>query len=218
MSQCDPREWGPFVLSEYDFSDFAQGAFVLDVGCGEGTQLLRLEQRGCVSLGLDLAISPLLRCRQRNLPVVRARAEALPIRTGKLDGIICKVALPYTEERLVVREFARVLKPGGRAFLSCHAAGYYVRYFTFSPSAKRLVYSARTFLNTWWYALTGRRLPGFLGDTVYQSRRRLRLYYRENALQLTSDQPAPNYLGLPVFLYHQVSKVGGPGISADLSR
>jgi len=184
----------------------------LDIGCGEGNQLLQLKAGGCVATGIDVSIASLRLCRQRGLRVVQARAEELPIRTEVVDGVVCKVTLPYTAEVSAVTEIARVLKAGGKVYLCSHAAGYYyyyVRYMAFSPSVRRLFYSLRTLVNTWFYVATRRRLPGFLGDTIYQSRRRLYRYYRNNDLKLREDCPAPNYLGLPVFFYHSVSKVEG---------
>jgi hypothetical protein len=68
------------------------------------------------------------------------------------------------------------------------------------------VYLVRS-LVTWLYVLFGVRLPGFLGDTLYQSRPRLRGYNRRAGLRLIEDTPARTFLGLPVFLYQTVKRV-----------
>jgi len=62
--------------------------------------------------------------------------------------------------------------------------------------------------NTWLYNATGVRLPNFLGDTLYQSRRRLRSYYARRALTVIDEVAGPRFLGLPVFIYQTVRKVG----------
>ena len=68
------------------------------------------------------------------------------------------------------------------------------------------VYGLRTLVNTWAYATTGRRLPGFFGDTLYQSERRLTRYYRQHGLVLRRRTESKSFLGRPVFLYHTLEK------------
>jgi hypothetical protein len=60
--------------------------------------------------------------------------------------------------------------------------------------------------STWWYALTDRRLPGFVGDTIYQSAKRLADYYDEFGFMLEREAPAQTYGGKPVFIYHQLRR------------
>ncbi len=110
------------------------------------------------------------RGRAAGYAVSRAKAEALPFRDGTLDGLVCKVVIPYTDEARAIAEVARVLRPGAVAHVSYHGLGYYLRYLFMDKNWKRRVYAARVLVNTAVYAITGRRLPGFLGDTLYQSR------------------------------------------------
>ena len=56
------------------------------------------------------------------------------------------------------------------------------------------------------YRLTGRRLPGFLGDPIFQSDRRLRRYYRSSGLILESAIQSKRFLGQAVFIGHVVRK------------
>jgi SAM-dependent methyltransferase len=52
-------------------------------------------------------------------PDVFADAVALPFADGTFDGVICLEVLEHVREpAAVIREIARVLKPGGRAWLS----------------------------------------------------------------------------------------------------
>src|SRR6185295_14216842 len=152
----------------YDFAEFPSGALVLDVGCGTGQQLLELQRRGCRPIGLDVTWECVAKCRERGAAVLLAQGEAVSLRSSSVDGVVCKVVFPYTDERKLVHEIGRVLKPGGIAHLCSHGVGYYLRYIFCAGPWKGRVYGLRSLLNTWIYAVTGCRLPGFLGDTLFQ--------------------------------------------------
>ena len=199
--------WSGYILYDYSFSDFSPATCVVDVGCGRGAQLEQVVARGCRAIGVDLDDEALAACAKQGLAVVRARAEALPFRTGSLGGLICKVALPYTDEARALVEFARVLAPHGSAFVCSHGPGYYLRYLVGSPLWKERFYGLRAIINTWLYAVLGWRLPGFLGDTVYQTRGRLARAYRRLELRLVEDTRSPSFMGLPVFIYQKLERV-----------
>ena len=185
---------------------FQPGMLVLDVGCGSGYQMKQLLELGCSLIGLDIDLTALRECRHKRLSVVTAQAEQIPFTDASCDGILCQVVLPYTREEEVIAEFARLLKPGGVCYLTCHGAGYSMRYILFSPVLKHRFYGLRTLVNTWLWLLTGRRLPGFLGDTIYQSRRRLAKYFREYDLCLVEDIASKRFLGFPVFTFQTLEK------------
>ena len=56
-------------------------------------------------------------------------------------------------------------------------------------------------------AATDKRLPGFVGDTLYQSTKRLAEYYGQFGLALERTSPAPLYRGKPVFIYHELRRL-----------
>jgi SAM-dependent methyltransferase len=199
-------DWKTFVRVDVPFADFAQGSRVVDLGCGEGNQLAALEAAQCVATGFDVDAAVLARARERGLRVVAGAAEAMPLRTAAVDGVVCKVMLPYTDEERAVAEIGRILQRRGKAILCAHGAGYYVRYLVEGPSWARRAYAVRALLNTWLYSVTGWRLPGFLGDTLYQSRPRLARYHKAAGLVVRHDYPARQFLGLPVFIYQVVMK------------
>jgi hypothetical protein len=116
------------------------------------------------------------------------------------------VVLPYTDERRAIEEIARVLTKKGVALLYVHGLGYSLRYLLRPDSWKHSVYAARTIVNTVVYRLSGRRLPGFLGDTIFQSDRTLRRYYRSAGLTLLSTIPSGRFFGQPVFIGHVLRK------------
>jgi len=203
VSTC---EWADYIAAEFQFGGFPPGARVLDVGFGGGEQLRRLATTGCRAVGIELDSTLASNGRSSGLTVCRAVAEQLPFRTGVFDGLICKVVIPYTDEACAVAEIARVLRPGAIARVSYHGLGYKLRYLLTGQNWKFRVYGARVVVNTWIYALTQRRLPGFWGDTLYQSERRLRDYYRRAGLELIDAHPSPRFLGAPVFIYHTLRR------------
>lgn len=201
------HSWAEYLNDELDYTSFPSGALVLDVGCGEGEQLRALRTAGCVAMGVEP--SPLLAngLRKAGYEVVVGKAEALPVEGASVDGIVCKVVLPYTDERRAVSEWARVLRPGGRVRACYHGMGYYLSYLLNGETLAQRFYGGRTLLNTAFYCTTGRRLPGWVGDTLFQSRRRLLRYYESCGLELEEEWLSRRCFGSPVFIYHVLAKL-----------
>ena len=198
--------WSAYLSSPPEISHYRPGGTVLDVGCGHGEQLTRLRDAGLRAIGLELATEAARACRTMGHRVVVARAESLPFRSNSCHGVLCKVVIPYTDERLALEEIGRILAPGGVAILYLHGMGYSLRYLIEPDIWKLRVYAVRTILNTAVYRLLGRRLPGFLGDTLFQSEARLRGYYRAAGLRFESAIQSARFLGQPVFITHVVRK------------
>jgi ubiquinone/menaquinone biosynthesis C-methylase UbiE len=199
-------EWLGYINEEFVFDDFPAGSRVLDVGFGRGDQMRRVRMRRCVSVGLEIDPKLAIEARRSGLPVFRARAEQLPVQTSSMDGVVCKVVIPYTEESTAVAEIARVLRPGGTARISYHGPGYFLKYLLADPNWKVRFYGLRTIVNTAFYRVTGRRLRGFLGDSLFQTEQRLRRYYAQNGLDLIESPRASTFAGAPVFIYHVLQR------------
>lgn len=199
--------WNGFFVDEFRFDDFPANARVLDVGFGEGAQMEALAERGQSVSGVDFSDTLVAAAKLRGLDVLQAPAEKLPYPDGSFDGIVCKVVLPYTNEEQAIREWSRTLKSGGTVLASYHGAGYYLRYLFGAVHWKDRIYGARSLINSWFYSLTQRRLPGFVGDTIYQSDRRLALHYRNAGFEIVSQVNGRTFAGFPVFIYHRLRRI-----------
>jgi SAM-dependent methyltransferase len=96
-------------------------ARVLDVGTGEGQVARRLAAAGADAvIGVDPTVAQLRVAGERGgVRLARGRAEALPVATGTVDGVVaCLVFEHLTDHVPPLREVARVLRPGGR-FVWC---------------------------------------------------------------------------------------------------
>ncbi|MEI6668156.1 MAG: class I SAM-dependent methyltransferase [Acidobacteriota bacterium] len=211
MEECQPqRPPTSERCRAFLLADVSVDQRVLDVGCGEGGLMVELSRRGISVTGIEIDPSLVGRCRAMGLDVAEGRAEALPIHDGGVDAVVCSVVLPYTDERRAVAEWARVLAPGGSASASCHGCGYGFDYLCRGRGWRQRFYGFRMLANTVVYRLTGRRLPGFLGDTLCQSSGQLKSYYRAFGLTLERELVVGAFLGAPLFLCHRVVKSREP--------
>ena len=116
------KAWGRTAIPHLD------GERVLELAHGPGHLLVSLADRGLAPIGLDL--SPYMgslaqrRLAQAGLPVplVRARAQALPFRNRCLDSVVAAFPTEFILNPVTLREVGRVLRdpdpagrmPGGR--------------------------------------------------------------------------------------------------------
>ncbi|MET0421524.1 MAG: class I SAM-dependent methyltransferase [Acidimicrobiia bacterium] len=102
----------------------ADARHVLDVGCGEGQVARHLASLGVTVTGLDPIQSQMATAVARGggPTYARARADALPCRSGAFDAVLVCLAIEHVDElEAAIREVARVLEPGGRFVLVlCH--------------------------------------------------------------------------------------------------
>ena len=85
----------------------------LDIGCGTGVHAARVSQLGWTPVGVDLSAG-MLRYARGRLPITQADAERLPVRDGAVPAAVSVLA--HTDMPgypAVLREAARVLRPGG---------------------------------------------------------------------------------------------------------
>ncbi|MET0417817.1 MAG: class I SAM-dependent methyltransferase [Actinoplanes sp.] len=85
----------------------------LEVGCGTGAYAGQVRGLGWTPVGVDLSAAMLAHARGR-LPAARGDAARLPVRDAALDAVITVMAhTDMPAYPAVLREIARVLRPGG---------------------------------------------------------------------------------------------------------
>jgi SAM-dependent methyltransferase len=114
------------VGNPHRIDSIGEGAVVLDVGCGAGTDLLlaarRVGPRGR-AIGVDMteamrrrAAAGAAACGLVNVDVRDGDATALPVEDQSIDVVISNGVLNLVPDKpKALAEMARVLKPGGRA-------------------------------------------------------------------------------------------------------
>lgn len=123
------REWRrpsapTFLQEELDSAileqiDWRQGERVLDVGCAQGKYMEALNQRGAQVTGLDINPRLLESARTAGHAVLAASGDCLPFPNASFDAVIChKTMHLFPKPMMVAREFARVLRVGGRVVFS----------------------------------------------------------------------------------------------------
>jgi len=93
----------------------AHGRKILDAGCGTGSNLKHLASRGS-AVGIDIADEALRFCRARGVSVARAGLLGLPFPDACFDWVTSFDVLYHrwvTDDRLAMKELARVVRPGG---------------------------------------------------------------------------------------------------------
>lgn len=99
------------------FCGLASGERVLDVGCGTGATAAFLQERfGVIAVGVDPSTELLAEARQaRTAPrLVRGDGACLPFPSERFAAVFCECVLSLMEkQQAALREFFRVLRPGG---------------------------------------------------------------------------------------------------------
>ncbi|MEJ5349403.1 MAG: class I SAM-dependent methyltransferase [Desulfosoma sp.] len=100
---------------------------ILDMGCGTGTQVIRLRAAGSAAVGIDISW-PMLRRVGREVRhagfFVRGNGCLLPFPAKVFDGLIYSLSLhekPHGKRLAMLAEGYRVLKPGGTVFVLDYA-------------------------------------------------------------------------------------------------
>lgn len=99
---------------------------LLDVGCSAGYVLAAGEALGLTSTGIDVAGYVTKLAKERGHSTAGASLTELPFRDGSFDIVTAKHTLEHVDvPRRALREVARVLKPGGVAFIVVPDGAYW---------------------------------------------------------------------------------------------
>ena len=196
---------------------------VLDVGCGAGQQLLPFaERKGSLCVGVDIGeevgsvgYSLFQRSGLEGKGVfLRALGEDLPFSDASFDVVICRVALPYMDNRKTIAEIGRVLRDGGRFFLKIHAPAFYVwmlkkRLPMFS--LKQIAYPIICLTNGCLHSMLGKQPRGafWRGKEVYQTKRFLIKELVKNNMRIVRNLADTN-IASPSFLIEKVISKTNP--------
>ncbi|MFZ3201584.1 MAG: class I SAM-dependent methyltransferase [Candidatus Acidiferrales bacterium] len=100
-------------------------ALILDFGCGYGRTLAELVRAGYDNvIGLDFSSRMLARCRLLlpNVSLAQNHEQTLPLQTHSVDLVLLLAVLTCVpcddDQRALLREITRVLRPGGLLYIS----------------------------------------------------------------------------------------------------
>ncbi len=138
---------------------------ILDVGCGSGPLFAALRDRGAVVTGFDKSTGMLELARRRLGSGADLRVadlgNPLPFPDGAFDDVVASLVLHYLEDwSAPLAELRRVLKPGGRLFVSVEhpfaitlmhrEAGRKADYFATSNRTEEYNFGGQTALLSLW--------------------------------------------------------------------
>src|SRR5687767_6743198 len=90
------------------FVDPGASDFILDAGCGAGTNIALLTSMVRRIIGMDYAASAVLRCTKRlrgsgigNVEVIRGDVRHIPLPDNAVDKVVCISVLQYIDDREV---------------------------------------------------------------------------------------------------------------------
>jgi len=139
---------------------------ILDAGCGFGQWMLAMKNSTNVVHGIDelaVRIEALNEVvdwlKLTNVQANQGKLTAIDSPDNSYTAIFCYAALVCTPWREVLQEFARVLRPGGRVYVTVSEIGLYVNLWCNRPNAtadyepRRVV--AHTLANTLAYESDG---------------------------------------------------------------
>ena len=98
-----------------------EGIRLLDAGCGTGLFSREAARRGALVYSLDCGKNLLRETRRKGINLLLAGdAAGMPIRDASFDVVVSSECIEHTASpRDTVREFARVLRPGGWMVVTC---------------------------------------------------------------------------------------------------
>lgn len=137
---------GPDLAAMLETADLQGGERVLDLACGAGHTAMAFAARGAETVAVDLTPEMLgvasALAHERKIESITFReadAAALPFEAASFDLVVTRYAAHhFADPAAVLREAARVLRPGGRFLLVDTVAPEYPALDTFLQSLELL--------------------------------------------------------------------------------
>ena len=145
---------------------FTRADTLLDVGCGDGATTINVREKAARIFGTDIAAQACRAARGRGIAAVVSSLDgaSLPFAEASFDAVTCLDVIEHLlDPEHVMREIARVLRPGGRGYVST----VNMRYLKF----------------LWQLAVAG-RFPRTSSDTAAYDGGHLHYFTAENLKQL----------------------------------
>jgi ubiquinone/menaquinone biosynthesis C-methylase UbiE len=124
LFRVEEKHWWYRALHKNILHFLKNDLHVLDAGCGTGLLLQKLQAEG-KAVGIDFSKNAVKFCHQRGLQqVTRASVEQLPFYDGTFTAITSADVLYHkgvSSDQQALKEFHRVLKPGGVIVLNLPA-------------------------------------------------------------------------------------------------
>lgn len=175
MDPTHPNHLMPTVTKKH--------SHILGVGCGAGQTLAAIQQRcdwvhSCVGIDIDQAAIEYGRQRWPTLALFGFSAdEGLFGQADKIDLVISRVALPYMNIPVVLRDMARMLTPDGDLWIVVHTWAFVRQHWWAAVTSgewKHAILMTYAAANGLWFHLTGRVFRLFGRSESWQSESAMR--------------------------------------------
>lgn len=101
---------------------------VLDIGCGRGMLLEEIKERGCEVYGTEVNPKSQKICEKKGIKFYSGEVEELKFDDNFFDTVILWHVVEHLEKpQQTIQEILRILKPGGRLFISTPNIKSYLR-------------------------------------------------------------------------------------------
>lgn len=133
----------------------------------------------------------------RRVVLLASSAENFSVADGSVDAVFCHHVFQYLNQQVALDEIARVLKPGGRVFLTSNGPGYFLLQVALGVKHNnpgRVEYGLKCLAGTVLSDMTGRRLI----RQRYSSIRRTSRMIRVAGLRVLRAAPWEGYDLLPL--------------------
>lgn len=95
------------IVNNYDFNS------ILDIGCSYGDAVEYYQEKGKDSYGIDVALTPIKKCRKKGLKCITASVLNIPFKNDNFDVVVTSDVLEhldYSDLNRAIKEITRVSK------------------------------------------------------------------------------------------------------------